>query len=53
MKYKHTVSYRENGTGPVLEQEVIAESRNMAEAQFLNAFPTARIEKILTTVPAA
>ena len=49
--FTHTVFYKENGIGSVLEQTVVAESRNAAEDKFLSANPTARIERILTTVP--
>lgn len=50
-KFTHTVYYKENGIGPLLEEIVIAESRNVAEEMFISANPTARIERILTTVP--
>lgn len=49
--FNHAVFYKENGTGSVLEQTVVAESRDAAEQKFLSANPTARIERILTTVP--
>lgn len=50
-KFTHTVYYRVNGSGPQLEEVVIAESRDAAEEMFISANPTARIERILTTVP--
>lgn len=52
-KFAHTVYYRADGAGPVLESIVHAESVDAAKAKFLDAVPNGKIEKVLTTVPSS
>lgn len=49
--FAHTVSYRIDGTGPLLETIVHAETVDAAKTKLMDGTPNARIEKVLTTVP--
>lgn len=50
-KFAHSISYKVDGTGPLRETIIHANSVNEAKEKFAEVFPTARIEKVLTTVP--
>ena len=50
-KFNQNIDYRLGGTGPILQRTIVAESASAAEQILLSEEPTARIEKILTTVP--
>ena len=52
-KFAHTISYRLEGQGPLLETVIHAESVTAAEAKFHTVFPLGRIESTLTTVPSS
>jgi hypothetical protein len=50
-KFAHTITYRIDGSGPVRETVIMAESVSLAKEKFQDAFPNGKIEKVLTTVP--
>ena len=52
-KFAHTISYKLEGQGPLLETIIHAESKSAAEAKFRVVFPLGVIEKVLTTVPSS
>jgi len=52
-KFKHTISYKVNGSGPLLEAVIIADTVDSAKNQFTTDVPNGRIESVLTTVPSA
>lgn len=52
-KFAHTVSYRNEGQGPLLETIIHAESVDAAKSKFGVVFPNGVIEKVLTTVPSS
>lgn len=49
--YNHHITYKLGGYGPLLERTIVASSNTEAEAILLSEEPTARVEKVLTTVP--
>ena len=51
--YKHIISYRVNGSGPLLEATVVAPDNTTAETDYQSANPTHRIERVMTTVPSS
>jgi|TARA_B100001094_G_scaffold121728_2_gene117525 hypothetical protein len=52
MAFLHTIFYKENNSGSMLESTIIAASPDDAKTTFLSTNPDAYIDKILTTVPA-
>lgn len=48
--FNHTVYYRVNGSGPLLEAIVVASDTNTAKNDYESANPTHRIERVMTTV---
>ena len=52
MAFLHTIFYKDNGSGSMLESTIIASSPDYAKTTFLSTHPDAMIDRILTTVPA-
>ena len=52
MAFLHTIFYKDNGSGAMLESTIIASSPDDAKTTFLSTHPDAMIDRILTTVPA-